>query len=111
MSEKYQININLELTFKHKDIFQVGYGIVLLYLIHEKIENGGELGLTEAHRSLIHLCPTFNSFRVFVSRLVEKKIIVLEVSQSKKNKKILTKGPKFINEIIYENFPSMEDRK
>ena len=88
-----------------KLIYEVGYGIPLLCLIQEKIRADSELGFNEAHKTLIHLCPSFNSFRNYVLRLVRLEIIELNISQFKKNKKILEKGPAFVEEIFYDDFP------
>ena len=101
--KKHILIYNIEMTQKIKSIYEVGYGIPLLCLIQEKIEADRELGLSEAHITLMHLCPSFNSFRSYVLRLVELGIIELKISQFKKNKKVLEKGPAFVEEIFYED--------
>ena len=94
------VSYNLEMTRKFKQIFEVGYGVPLLCLIYEKNEANVELGLSEAHRTFVHLCPGFNSFRNFVLRLVVLQIIELKTSRFKKNKKILVKGSNFVEEMF-----------
>ena len=100
MFKKHRLIHTIEMTQTIKSIYEVGYGIPLLCLIQEKSGADSELGLNEAHKTLMHLCPSFNSFRSYVLRLVKIGIIELKISQFKKNKKTLQKGPAFVEEIF-----------
>ena len=85
---------------EHRVVYEEGYGILLICLIYESNLAQDELGLNDAHRHFLDLCPTFGSFRSFVTRLEAKGIIKLNTSRQKKNKKILIQGPKFPLEIF-----------
>jgi len=86
---------------KHRVVYEEGYGILLICLIYESNLVQDELGLNDAHRHFIDLCPTFGSFRRFVTRLEAKGIIKLNTSRLKKNKKIFMQGPNFPLEIFF----------